>query len=45
MPMVAIKGQAAADFISELTPMKDNEELPKNDQSEVMKAPEEAESS
>ncbi|XP_004297884.1 PREDICTED: uncharacterized protein LOC101295126 [Fragaria vesca subsp. vesca] len=36
---VAIKGQAAADFISKLTPMKNDEELPKNDQSEVTKAP------
>ncbi|KAL6225896.1 hypothetical protein ACLB2K_004745 [Fragaria x ananassa] len=36
---VAIKGQAAADFISELTPMKDEEESPKNDQPEVTRAP------
>nr|XP_011457439.1 PREDICTED: uncharacterized protein LOC105349449 [Fragaria vesca subsp. vesca] len=28
MPRVAIKGQAAADFISELTPMKEREEHP-----------------
>lgn len=42
MPRVAIKGQAAIDFISELTPMKDDEVHPEIEH-EVTMAPQNVE--